>query len=51
MIDLHIHSNYSGDADFDPAVLVKMCHEAGVTTMAIADRIYRVSGDRMVREK
>lgn len=37
MIDLHIHSNYSGDADFDPAVLVKMCHEAGVTTMAIAD--------------
>lgn len=36
-IDLHMHSCYSDDGDFEPSSLVKQCHEAGVRIMAIAD--------------
>lgn len=36
-IDLHIHSYYSDDGEFSPADLVRMCHDRGITTMAIAD--------------
>ncbi|MGN1181817.1 MAG: PHP domain-containing protein [Faecalibacillus sp.] len=36
-IDLHMHSLYSDDGEFTPTQLVDMCHEAGVTMMAIAD--------------
>jgi len=36
-IDLHIHSNYSNDADFHPAQLVDLCLQAGLTHAAIAD--------------
>ena len=36
-IDLHMHSMYSDDGEYSPEQLVKMCHEAGVRIMAIAD--------------
>ena len=36
-IDLHMHSNISNDGDFAPAELVRMCHEAGLKVMALAD--------------
>jgi len=36
-IDLHIHSNFSDDAEHSPEELVKRCKEAGVRIMAIAD--------------
>lgn len=36
-IDLHIHSNYSNDADFSPTRLVSICLQAGLTHAAIAD--------------
>ena len=37
MIDLHMHSSYSADAEFTPSVLAKMCAEQGVTLMAVTD--------------
>ena len=37
MIDLHIHSNYSDDADFSPFELVQKCRDAGITMMSITD--------------
>lgn len=36
-IDLHMHTKYSDDGQFEPAKLVDMCKEAGVKIMAIAD--------------
>lgn len=36
-IDLHMHSYYSDDGEFSPSELVKMCHNKGITIMAIAD--------------
>ncbi|MGI6741186.1 MAG: PHP domain-containing protein [Brevefilum sp.] len=36
-IDLHLHSNYSNDAEFSPAELVDLCLSAGITHAAIAD--------------
>lgn len=35
--DLHIHSSYSDDGEFTPRKVVKMCKEAGIERMAIAD--------------
>ena len=37
MIDLHIHSIYSSDAEFSPTELVRRCKDAGVTMMSITD--------------
>jgi hypothetical protein len=36
-IDLHIHSNYSNDADFSPTRLVSFCLQAGLSHAAVAD--------------
>ncbi len=36
-IDLHMHSRFSDDGEYEPAVLAKMCSEAGIRIMAIAD--------------
>ncbi len=36
-IDLHIHSCYSEDGEHTPSKLIKMCIEAGISIMAIAD--------------
>lgn len=36
-IDLHIHSSYSEDGEYAPSALVKMCIDAGISLMAIAD--------------
>lgn len=36
-IDLHMHSIYSNDGDFEPQEIVKKCDEAGIGIMAIAD--------------
>ena len=36
-IDLHMHTKYSDDGQFEPTKLVDMCKEAGVKIMAIAD--------------
>lgn len=36
-IDLHMHTKYSDDGEYEPKVLVDMCHEAGISIMAIAD--------------
>jgi len=36
-IDLHMHSNYSGDGEFTPAELVRQCKESGVQMMSITD--------------
>jgi predicted metal-dependent phosphoesterase TrpH len=36
-IDLHIHSCYSEDGEYTPSALIKMCMDAGVSVMAIAD--------------
>ncbi len=36
-IDLHIHSSYSDDGEYAPSALVKMCIDAGISLMAIAD--------------
>ena len=36
-IDLHIHSNFSNDAQFTPSALVDMCLEKGIKAFAIAD--------------
>ena len=36
-IDLHMHSRFSDDGEYAPADLVKMCSDAGIRIMAIAD--------------
>lgn len=36
-IDLHMHSYYSDDGEFTPTQLVQMCHDKGISIMAIAD--------------
>lgn len=36
-IDLHIHSKYSDDGEYEPEELVEMCHQKGIKVMAIAD--------------
>lgn len=36
-IDLHMHSIYSNDGDYQPEELVAMCKEAGIRIMAVAD--------------
>lgn len=36
-IDLHMHSIYSDDGEYTPTELMKMCKDAGLTTVAIAD--------------
>jgi len=35
--DLHMHSNYSNDADFTPTELVHKCKAAGIKLMSITD--------------
>ena len=37
MIDLHMHSYYSDDGEFQPEELVQKCKEKGIRYMAIAD--------------
>lgn len=36
-VDLHMHSKYSDDGQYEPEQLVHMCHDAGIRIMAIAD--------------
>lgn len=36
-IDLHMHSKYSDDGEYEPAALVKKCYENNIKIMAIAD--------------
>ncbi|OMQ26867.1 PHP domain-containing protein [Serratia oryzae] len=36
-IDLHMHSNYSDDADFPVDVLIARCQEQGISTLAVTD--------------
>lgn len=36
-IDLHMHSKYSDDGQFEPEHLVEMCKEKGIKIMALAD--------------
>jgi len=36
-IDLHMHSNYSDDADFTPQQLIEMAIEKGLATISITD--------------
>lgn len=36
-LDLHMHSCYSEDGEYTPSELVRMCADAGIKTMAIAD--------------
>ena len=36
-IDLHMHSVFSNDGTYSPQELVRMCSEAGIRVMAIAD--------------
>lgn len=36
-LDLHMHSNYSNDGEFSPAVLVEKCAAAGLKTIALTD--------------
>lgn len=36
-IDLHMHSIYSDDGEFDSKTLVQMCHQKGLTHFAITD--------------
>ena len=36
-LDLHMHSQYSGDGEFSPAQLAEQCQAAGITLMAVTD--------------
>lgn len=36
-LDLHIHSNISNDGDYSPEALIKLCHNAGLKIVALAD--------------
>lgn len=36
-LDLHMHSKYSDDGQYEPTELLKMCNAAGLDMMAIAD--------------
>jgi hypothetical protein len=36
-IDLHMHSNYSDDADFPVEVLIARCQQQGISTLAVTD--------------
>lgn len=36
-LDLHMHSCYSGDGEFAPAVLMDMCKKSGLRAVALAD--------------
>lgn len=36
-VDLHLHSKYSDDGQYEPEQLVDMCKEAGIQIMAVAD--------------
>lgn len=36
-IDLHMHSRYSIDGDYEPSLLVKKCKEQGIHIMSVAD--------------
>ena len=36
-IDLHMHTSISNDGTYAPEVLVRMCHDAGLKRIAIAD--------------
>ena len=36
-IDLHVHTSISNDGTYAPEVLVRMCHDAGLKRIAIAD--------------
>lgn len=36
-IDLHMHSHYSDDGEFTPAELMRLCKDAGLQIVAIAD--------------
>ena len=45
-VDLHMHSKYSDDGQYDPIELLKMSKEAGLSYMAIADH-NSVKGSRI----
>ena len=45
-IDLHMHSLYSDDGEFEPIELLDMCKKAGLSYMAIADH-NSVKGSRI----
>ncbi|MDY5465173.1 MAG: PHP domain-containing protein, partial [Megasphaera elsdenii] len=36
-LDLHMHTKYSMDGQFEPADLMRQCAQAGVTTVAVTD--------------
>lgn len=36
-LDLHMHSCYSGDGEYEPGRLMELCAEAGLKTVALAD--------------
>lgn len=36
-LDLHMHTKYSMDGQFEPADLMRQCADAGVTTVAVTD--------------
>ena len=38
-LDLHMHSCYSGDGEYEPGRLMELCAEAGLKTVALADHI------------
>ena len=49
-IDLHIHSKYSDDGEYEPEELVEMCHQKGIKVMAIADH-NQVKAIKVARKK
>lgn len=36
-LDLHMHSHYSMDGEFEPGRLMELCAEAGLKAVALAD--------------
>lgn len=49
-IDLHMHSKFSSDGEFEPETLLEKCRNAGVRYMAIADH-NSVKGSRIAVQK
>lgn len=48
IFDLHMHSNISRDADYDPEVLIQMAKEAGLKVVALSDHNDMRGIDRMI---
>ena len=49
-MDLHIHSNFSDDAQFTPTELIQQGKEAGLTVMALSDHNSVLGVDEMIAE-